>query len=134
MGIQGFSTTNLWNMRLFYSEIQQHEKLQPLVGEISWTKNILIHQIENKTYEKYLMNQTNFDQTLPEKYKHQAKLAVKDHYTFDFLELAEEHSEHELEQLWNIRSKQPLSRLAWQLTAPRLTCRKNTTNICLRRK
>ncbi len=125
-GIQGFSTTNLWNMRLFYSEIQQHEKLQPLVGEISWTKNILIltkckdplerefymlhvrkfgwtkdvliHQIENKTYEKYLMNQTNFDQTLPEKYKHQAKLAVKDHYTFDFLELAEEHSEHELEQ------------------------------------
>ncbi len=36
-GIQGFSTTNLWNMRLFYSEIQQHEKLQPLVGEISWT-------------------------------------------------------------------------------------------------
>ena len=125
-GIQGFSTTNLWNMRLFYSEIQQHEKLQPLVGEISWTKNILIltkckdplerefymlhvskfgwtknvliHQIENKTYEKYLLNQTNFDQTLPEKYKHQAKLAVKDHYTFDFLELSEEHSEYELEQ------------------------------------
>jgi predicted nuclease of restriction endonuclease-like (RecB) superfamily len=125
-GIQGFSTTNLWNMRLFYLEIQQHENLQPLVGEISWTKNILIltkckdtlerefymlhvrkfgwtkdvlvHQIENKTYEKYLLNQTNFDQTLPEKYKHQAKLAVKDHYTFDFLELAEEHSEHELEQ------------------------------------
>ena len=125
-GIQGFSTTNLWNMRLFYSEIQQHEKLQLLVGEISWTKNILIltkckdplerefymlhvrkfgwtkdvliHQVENKTYEKYLLNQTNFDQTLPGKYKHQAKLAVKDHYTFDFLELAEEHSEHELEQ------------------------------------
>jgi predicted nuclease of restriction endonuclease-like (RecB) superfamily len=163
-GIQGFSTTNLWNMRLFYSEIQQHEKLQPLVGEISWTKNILIltkckdplerefymlhvrkfgwtknvliHQIENKTYEKYLMNQTNFDQTLPEKYKHQAKLAVKDHYTFDFLELAEEHSEHELELtlVKNIRLKQPLSQLAWQLTAPRLTCRKNTANICLSRK
>jgi hypothetical protein len=30
-GIQGFSTTNLWNMRLFYSEIQQHEKL-PTIG------------------------------------------------------------------------------------------------------
>lgn len=124
-GIQGFSTTNLWNMRLFYSEIQENKKLQPLVGEISWTKNILIltrckdpqerefymlhvrkfgwtkdvlvHQIENKTYEKYLLNQTNFDQILPDQYKHQAKLAVKDHYTFDFLELAEEHSEHELE-------------------------------------
>jgi len=68
------------------------------VRKFGWTKDVLIHQIENKTYEKYLMNQTNFDQTLPEKYKHQAKLAVKDHYTFDFLELAEEHSEHELEQ------------------------------------
>ncbi len=33
-GLQGFSTTNLWNMRLFYSEIQQNKKLQPLVGEI----------------------------------------------------------------------------------------------------
>ncbi|MCK4359464.1 MAG: DUF1016 domain-containing protein, partial [Candidatus Cloacimonetes bacterium] len=41
--------------------------------------------------------QTNFDKTLPEKYKHQAKLAVKDEYTFDFLELGEEHSEKELE-------------------------------------
>ena len=28
-GIQGFSISNLWNMRLFYSEIQQNEKLQP---------------------------------------------------------------------------------------------------------
>ena len=38
--IKGFSVRNLWNMRLFYSELQQNEKLQPLVGEISWTKNI----------------------------------------------------------------------------------------------
>jgi len=35
---------------------------------------------------------------LPEKTKNQAYLAVKDHYTFDFLELANEHSEYELEQ------------------------------------
>ncbi len=125
-GIKGFSERNLWNMKMFYSEIHLDKTLQPLVAEISWTKNILIltkckelmerefyllhvkkfgwtkevliHQLENKTYEKYLLNQTNFDQTLPDKYKHQAKLAVKDHYTFDFLELAEEHSEHELEQ------------------------------------
>ena len=132
-GIQGFSGRNLWNMRFFYNEIQQNEKLQPLVAEISWTKNIviltkcknplerkfyllhvkkfgwtkdvLIHQIENNTYEKYLLNQTSFDETLPDKYKHQAKLAVKDHYTFDFLELHEEHSEYELEQalVQNIR-------------------------------
>ncbi len=68
-----------------------------MTKKFGWTKNVLIHQIENQSYEKYLLNQTNFDKALPEKYKHQAKLAVKDEYTFDFLELGEEHSERELE-------------------------------------
>jgi predicted nuclease of restriction endonuclease-like (RecB) superfamily len=59
---------------------------------------VLIHQIENKTYEKTLLNQTNFDRTLSEEMRDRAKLAVKDAYTFDFLELADEHSERELEK------------------------------------
>jgi predicted nuclease of restriction endonuclease-like (RecB) superfamily len=124
-GIKGFSERNLWNMRIFYLTYKDSKKLQPLVAEISWTKNIvimekckddlerefyikmtkkfgwtknvLIHQIESRAYERFLLNQTNFDKTLPEKYRHQAKLAVKDEYTFDFLELGEEHSETELE-------------------------------------
>ena len=129
----GFSVSNLWYMAQFYAEYQADTNLQPLVGEISWTKHIvilskckdsqqrqfyilatkkfgwtkdvLIHQVENKTYEKYLLNQTNFDAVLPEKIKNQAYLAVKDHYTFDFLELSNEHSEYELEQalIKNIR-------------------------------
>lgn len=124
-GIKGFSVQNLWYMRQFYLTYRGNEKLQPLVGEISWskniiimskckddlerefyikmtkkfgwTKNVLIHQIESRAYERFLLNQTNFDQSLPEKYRPQAKLAVKDEYTFDFLELGEEHSERELE-------------------------------------
>ena len=44
------------------------------------------------------MNQTNFDQTISEEIRNQAKLAVKDEYTFDFLELGEEHNERELER------------------------------------
>ncbi len=133
-GTQGYSTQNLWYMRQFYLEYYQSENLQPLVGEISWaknivimskckdalrrefymrltkkygwTKNVLIHQIENNSYEKYLLNQTSFDETLPESLRQQAKLAVKDEYTFDFLELSEEHSEYELEQslVKNIRA------------------------------
>jgi predicted nuclease of restriction endonuclease-like (RecB) superfamily len=67
--------------------------------KFGWTKNVLIHQIENKTFEKYLLNQTNFDRTLSENIKNQAGLAVKDEYVFDFLELADEHSEYELEQV-----------------------------------
>ena len=123
--ISGFSSRNLWLMRQFYETYSKSEILQPLVAEIGWshhiqimskcqnereqefyilmtqkfgwTKNVLIHQIENKTYEKYLLNQTNFDQTVPEKYRNQAILAVKDEYQFGFLELADEHSERELE-------------------------------------
>ena len=125
IGIKGFSAANLWRMRNFHIEYKNNEKLALLVREISWSKNIailekcknnpekefyikmtkkfgwtkdvLIHQIENQSYEKYLINQTNFDKTLPAKYKYQAKLAVKDEYTFDFLELGENHSEKELE-------------------------------------
>ncbi len=123
--IKGFSSANLWRMRTFYLNYKNSEKLAPLVREISWTKNIIImekckedlerqfyiqtvkkfgwtknvllHQIENKSYEKYMLNQTNFDKTIPVKYQNQAKLAIKDEYTFDFLELGEKHSEKELE-------------------------------------
>lgn len=67
---------------------------------------VLIHQIENKSYEKYLLNLTSLDQALPASLRNQAKLAVKDEYTFDFLEPTEEHSRYELEQsiLKNIRA------------------------------
>nr|WP_277882162.1 DUF1016 domain-containing protein [Oculatella sp. FACHB-28] len=45
-----------------------------------------------------MLNQTNFSETIPEEIQEQAKLAVKDEYTFNFLELGEEHSERQLEQ------------------------------------
>ncbi len=69
-----------------------------MIKKFGWTKNVLIHQIENKTYEKTMINQTNFSKVLPEEIRSQAKLAVKDEYTFDFLELGEEHTELELER------------------------------------
>lgn len=126
LGMQGFSVQNLWYMRQFYAEYHCNTNLQPLVGEISWakhliimakckdelkrefytrmtrkfgwTKNVLLNQIENQSYEKTLLNQTSFNKVLPEKIRNQAKLAVKDEYTFDFLELGEEHGEMELER------------------------------------
>lgn len=134
VGVKGFSVQNLWYMRQFYLEYKDNERLQPLVGEISWskhivilgkskddlerefyiqmtkkygwTKSVLIHQIEGKSYERFLLNQTNFDKTLEEKYKYQAKLAVKDSYSFDFLGMSENYGEREmeLELIKNIRS------------------------------
>ena len=44
------------------------------------------------------MNQTNFKTTLPASISAQANLAVRDEYTFDFLELGDAHSERELER------------------------------------
>lgn len=125
-GIRGFSSQNLWKMKQFYESYVGNEKLSTLSREIGWshnvaifikckdslqrefyirmtrkfgwTHNVLLHQIENQTYEKTLLNQVNFDKTLPAKVRNRAKLAVKDEYTFDFLELGEEFSERELEQ------------------------------------
>ncbi len=125
VGIKGFSERNLWNMRTFYIEYKENKKLQTLSAQIGWSHNVLIfqkckddlqrefyiksviklgwtyrvldNQIDNQTYEKYLLNQTNFDNTLPKKYKHQAKFAVKDEYNYDFLELSDNHNEYELE-------------------------------------
>jgi len=41
-GRNGFSARNLWNMLDFYTEYSTKPKLQPLVAEISWAKNLLI--------------------------------------------------------------------------------------------
>src|SRR3990167_5493290 len=75
----------------------EREFYMKMTKKFGWTKDVLLNQIENKAFEKFAINQTNFDKTSPIKYKDQAKLAVKDEYTFDFLELGEEHSEKELE-------------------------------------
>ena len=56
-----------------------------MIKKYGWTKNILIHQIEGQSYEKYLLNQTNLNESLALKYRHQAKLPVKDSYTLIFL-------------------------------------------------
>ncbi len=125
-GVGGFSEQNLWYMRQLYTEYRDCERLQPLVGEIAWahnlvilskckdplerefymrmtrklgwSKRVLVHQIENQSYQKSLTGQTNFDQALSPELRKQAKLAVKDEYTSDFLELGEQHSERELER------------------------------------
>jgi predicted nuclease of restriction endonuclease-like (RecB) superfamily len=133
-GMQGYSARNLWYMRNFYAQYKDNAKLQPMVAEISWShnlvimekcnddlerqfyiqmtkkygwsKNVLIHHIEGKSYERFLLGQTNFDKTVAEKYKQQAQLSVRDEYIFEFLELGDQHQEKELEAaiMKNMRS------------------------------
>ncbi len=79
-------------------DVLQREFYLRMTRKFGWSKNVLIHQISNQSYEKSLLGQTNFDKALPAELRAQAKLAIKDEYTFDFLELADEHSERELER------------------------------------
>lgn len=125
-GMKGLSSRNLWRMKDFYVSYRENKKLTTLSAEISWSHNVallskcqdplqrefymrmakkngwtyrvLLHQIDNMTYEKTMTSQTNFDKNLSKKLRPEAKLAVKDEYAFGFLELGEEHSEYELER------------------------------------
>jgi predicted nuclease of restriction endonuclease-like (RecB) superfamily len=93
-GMSGFSAQNLWYMRQFYLEYQSESKLQPLVGEISWSKHLIImgrckdiherefyirmtrqmgwtkstltRQIQTGAFQAAAMGQSNFKNALPE--------------------------------------------------------------------
>ena len=51
-GLQGFSARNIWYMAQFYSEYKSDTILQPLVGEISWSKHIAIMTKCKNTQER----------------------------------------------------------------------------------
>ena len=123
-GTLGYSTDNLWRMRKFYLHYEQNSKLVPLVQEIgwshnililerckddlereyyiqmtrknSWSKGVLIHQMAGKAYEKFLLSKNTSLKKIT-KAKSIPKIAVKDEFSFEFLELSEVHSEKELE-------------------------------------
>ena len=126
-----FSAANLWRMKHFFEAYGTDAKLARLVREIGWshnitifercksdderefylrscrqhgwTRDVLLHQIENQNFQRALSSQNNFDEVLPEAIQAQAKLAIKDEYTFGFLDLRDEHSERELEQALTAR-------------------------------
>lgn len=132
----GFSERNLKYMRKFYIEYKDKPKVQPLVAQIpwshnliildktkndyekeyyfkmilrnSWSKRVLVHQIETKSFERFLTDKKshNFDKTLPVKMLKKVKPTIKDSYLLDFLGISEDIKEKELEKklLENIKS------------------------------
>jgi len=125
-GANGFSAANLWRMKNFYEAYGKDEKLAQVVREIGWShniailekcqaeqerefyirscrkhgwsRNVLIHQIESRAFERTMSSQTNFAAALDPLVSVHAQLAVKDEYTFAFLDLEDAHSERELER------------------------------------
>ena len=131
----GFSERNLKYMRQFYLEYKDSPKMQPLVAQIPWSHNIIIldktkndyekeyycrmvlkygwskrilgHQIETKSFERFLADTKshNFDTTLPVEMQERVEPVVKDNYMLDFLEISDSIKERALEGklLENIR-------------------------------
>jgi predicted nuclease of restriction endonuclease-like (RecB) superfamily len=63
----------------------------------NWSRNVLLHQIESKLYERQGKAVTNFEMTLPAAQGDLAKELMKDPYKFDFLNLYDEYKERDLE-------------------------------------
>ena len=118
--MKGFSSTNLWLMTQFYQAYGEDVNLHPMVGEISWSKHMvilgkikerelrkkyieltssfnwtkaqLIREIENKTHLNLQHAQSSFSNHSTIK-----SINLKDKYLFDFLQIDSNHSERELE-------------------------------------
>lgn len=124
-----FSERNLWRMKNFYEQYKDFSILSPAVAELPWThnyillekikdrdkglwysekclkngwsKNVLVHQIELKLYErKKLPNKfTNFNQNI--ELRNNSDLAneiIKDPYIFELEGLKKNYLEKELEE------------------------------------
>lgn len=124
--MKGFSPRNLKYMRAFAEGWPDEQFVQQLVAQIpwghnvrlleslddphtrewyargtlqhGWSRNVLIHQIESGLHKRAGAAITNFERTLPPPQSDLAQQMTKDPYTFDFLMLAEDARERELEQ------------------------------------
>lgn len=68
--------------------------------ENGWSRNILVHQIESKLYDRQALGNnktTNFLTALPAPQSELVQEVIKDPYNFDFLTLSEKSQEKDLE-------------------------------------
>ena len=109
----GFSYANLDRMRKFYLTYKANPKLAQLVRENpwghniviieklnddyqreyylrmtvrnSWSRNILVHQIETKSFERFLADKKShkFDTTLPVEMQERVEPVIKDNYMLE---------------------------------------------------
>jgi predicted nuclease of restriction endonuclease-like (RecB) superfamily len=124
--MKGLSRTNLLYMQAFARAYPDEAIVQQLVGQIpwghnvrildalddpirrewyirqtiqnGWSRNVLVHQIESRLFERQGKAVTNFTQTLPAPQSELAQQVLKDPYNFDFLSLDKEAHERDLER------------------------------------
>ena len=123
----GYSVRNLKYMSKFAAEYRDEEFVQQVVAQLpwghnlvlldkkkdenerkwyinksienSWSRNVLVHQIELKLYERQVLadKTSNFKNSLDNPQSELAVQTIKDPYIFDFIELKEDVLEREIE-------------------------------------
>jgi predicted nuclease of restriction endonuclease-like (RecB) superfamily len=83
-GRNRFSAPNLWFMRQFYNEHCDKPKLQSLIGEISWAKNLLImarckDDVERKFYLRATARFGWTSKVLQHQFREFSKSALSEH-------------------------------------------------------
>ena len=124
--IKGFSPRNLRYMRSFAEAWTEEPILQQVVAklpwghnvrlldyldtveerlwyarqaiEYGWSRNVLVHQIESKLYQRQGKAITNFERALPPPQSDLAHQLLKDPYNFEFLTLQQDAQERLLEK------------------------------------
>ncbi len=124
--MRGFRARNLKYMRAFAEAYPDKEFVQQVVAQLpwghqvrildtvkdatqrewyirqavqsGWSRNVLVHQIEGKLYDRQGHALTNFDRTLPSPHSELAQQLIKDPYNFDFLTFGPEVLERDLER------------------------------------
>lgn len=123
--VKGFSARNLMYMRAFAEAYPDEQIVQQVVALIpwghnvrildavknpeermwyirqtidyGWSRNVLVHQIDNQLYHRQGSAITNFNRVLPDPQSELAQQLIKNPYSFDFLSLGKEALERELE-------------------------------------
>jgi predicted nuclease of restriction endonuclease-like (RecB) superfamily len=122
----GFSLRNLKYMRSFAEAYPDEQIVQQVVAQIpwghnvrlldyikdpeerlwyareaivnGWSRNVLVMQIESKLFQRQGGAITNFEKTLPPPTSDFAHQMLKDPYSFQFLDIAKDAQERELER------------------------------------
>jgi predicted nuclease of restriction endonuclease-like (RecB) superfamily len=124
--MKGFSRSNIHYMRAFAETWAEESIVQQVAGQIPWfhncvildkvksqeeriwyikatienvwSRNVLVHQVESKLYQRQGKAVTNFERALPSPQSDLASQLLKDPYNFDFLTLGKDAHERDLEQ------------------------------------
>jgi predicted nuclease of restriction endonuclease-like (RecB) superfamily len=124
--MKGFSPRNLKYMRALAGAYPDHLFVQQVVAQLpwghnvrildhvddplarawyiqrslahNWSRNVLVHQIEQDLYGRQGKALTNFERTLPDPASDLARETLKDPYLFDFLSLGAQSQERDLER------------------------------------